>query len=162
MLYALCSLFLPGIGQVLLSRHARGVIIFFSIIILLDIALIILPLYDGSAFGVYGAKGATLRSEFMAPSAAPLYALCFIVYAYNLWDIFNIVYWSNRRALKEKKKTILKRAITYYLKADIDSSRDELKKALKLDKEDINVLYYLSKVWGGGGGSPRSSARSAS
>ncbi|MEK7309660.1 MAG: hypothetical protein AAB038_02440 [Planctomycetota bacterium] len=73
-------------------------------------------------------------------------ALCLCVYLYNLWDIFNIVYYRKRKSLQEKKKILLKQGIKYYLQNDLYAARKELKKTLKLDKDDIDVLYYLFRI----------------
>ena len=73
-------------------------------------------------------------------------ALCLCVYLYNLWDIFNIVYYRKRKSLQEKKKILLKQGIKYYLQNDLYAARKELKKTLKLDKDDIDIIYYLSRI----------------
>jgi tetratricopeptide (TPR) repeat protein len=129
------SVVFPGLGQVLLGRYLKGILIFFSIIILLDLSLVILPIILLFPLGL---PSGTLCSMF--------YALCFLIYLYNLWDISNIVYLRYRKRLQEKKKTILKQSIIYYLQNDLNSAKSELRKALKLDKDDVDTLYYLSRI----------------
>jgi tetratricopeptide (TPR) repeat protein len=125
------SIFFPGLGQVLLSRHLKGLFIFFSVIILLDFAFIILPL--------------TLQHYPAYIQRAAGYTVV-VIYLYNLWDIFNIVYYRHRKSLREKKEALLKEGITYYLQNDFNKARAELKRALKLDNDDIDILYYLSRI----------------
>ena len=48
--------------------------------------------------------------------------------------------------MKERKKTYLKQSIIYYLQNDLINAQKELTKAYKLDKDDVNILYYLSKI----------------
>lgn len=124
------SVFFPGLGQVLLSRYLRGLFFFFFTVIALDLLFIIFP------FIVH--PPAYIR-QFS-------YAALLAVYFYNLWDIFNVVYFRHRSSLRRKKEVLLKSGLTYYLQNDLIWARNELKKALKLDKDDIDVLYYLSLV----------------
>ncbi|MBI5778199.1 MAG: hypothetical protein HZA49_01925 [Planctomycetes bacterium] len=124
------SVFFPGLGQILLSRYLKGLLIFFSAVILLDTSLIVIS-FLFPAFHV-------LRSVLLAS--------CFIIYVYNLVDIFNTVYYRKRKSLREKKKTLLKLGIKYYLQNDLYAAQKELKRALKLDKDDIDIIYYLFRI----------------
>jgi len=126
------SLFFPGLGQVLLSRYLKGLLIFFSVIVLLDLALLIIPFLLPTLYA--------LRST--------LYALCLCIYLYNLWNIFNMIYYRKRKSLRKEKDILLKAGIKCYLQNDLYGARKELKKALKLDKDDIDVLYYLFRIEG--------------
>ncbi|HLD36499.1 MAG TPA: hypothetical protein VJC37_07235 [Planctomycetota bacterium] len=128
------SLFFPGLGQVLLSRYLKGLFIFFSIIILVDLSSVILPL-------IWGWQDSAQARTFAGILAA-------VIYLYNLWDIFNIVYYRKRKSLQRKRGELLKAGIKYYLQNDLYGARKELKKALKLDKDDIDVLYYLFRIEG--------------
>ena len=129
------SIFFPGLGQVLLSRYLKGLIIFFSIIILLDLSFIIIPFV---VIPATDSAGPTICFTFNMVSV--------FVYLYNLWDIFNIVYYRKRKSLRKKKDILLKEGIKYYLQDDLYSARKELKRALKLDKDDIDMLYYLFRT----------------
>jgi len=131
MFAAILSIIFPGLGQVAISRYLKGIIIFFSIIISLDIALIIIPLVLPEDYLQFKNK---------------LLLLTAIIYIYNLWDIFNLVYFRHRKSMKERKKTYLKQSIIYYLQNDLINAQKELTKAYKLDKDDVNILYYLSKI----------------
>jgi hypothetical protein len=124
------SVFLPGLGQVLLSRYLKGLFILFSIIILLDLYLVIIPFLFPTLHA--------LRST--------LYILSVCIYLYNFWDIFNIVYYRKRKSLQERKKFLLKQGVKYYLKNDLYAARQELKRALKLDKDDVDMIYYLGRI----------------
>ncbi|MFH0888223.1 MAG: hypothetical protein V1871_03345 [Planctomycetota bacterium] len=126
------SILLPGLGQVLLSRYRKGLIIFFSIIISLDLSLIILPCLSGW-------KNSERIRLF-------LIILTIIIYLYNLWDIFNIIYWRQRFSLRKKREDLLKQGIVYYLQNDLEKAKKEFMKALKIDNDNIDVLYYLSKT----------------
>lgn len=126
------SILLPGLGQVLLSRYRKGLIIFFSIIISLDLSLIILPCLSGWQ-----------NSEQIRFF---LIALTIIIYLYNLWDIFNIIYWKQRFSRRKKKEDLLKQGIVYYLQNDLERAKKEFMKALKIDNDNIDILYYLSKI----------------
>ncbi|MEW6026990.1 MAG: hypothetical protein AB1599_06835 [Planctomycetota bacterium] len=75
-----------------------------------------------------------------------IYCILIGIYLFNLWDIFNIVYFRKRKSLQEKKRALLKQGIEYYLKNDLYEARKELKNALKLDKDDIDIIYYLTRV----------------
>ena len=68
------------------------------------------------------------------------------LYLYNVWDIFNIVYYRKRKSLKARKDILLKEGIKYYLQNDLYGARKELKNALKLDSDDTDVLYYLFRI----------------
>lgn len=125
------SIFFPGLGQVLLSRHFKGIIMFFSYVILLDMGLLILPF---------------ILPEISPPSVTICIALAVLIYLYNLWDIFNIVYYRHRNSLKEKKTLLVKQGIIYYLKNDMVHAHKEFVRAYKLDKDDIDVIYYLSVI----------------
>jgi tetratricopeptide (TPR) repeat protein len=126
------SILLPGLGQVLLSRYWKGLIVFFSIIILLDMSLVILP--------------CLLGWQDSNQIRILLVSLALIIYLYNLWDIFNIIYWKQRSYLQEKKNALLKQGIIYYLQNDLDNAKNEFMKALKIDDGNIDTLYYLSKT----------------
>lgn len=126
------SILLPGLGQVLLSRYRKGLIVFFSIIISLDLSLIILP----CLLGWQNSKQIGIL----------LVVLAIIIYLYNLWDIFNIIYWKQRVSLQKKKKDMLKQGIVCYLQNDLDKAEKEFIKALKIDNDSIDILYYLSKT----------------
>lgn len=131
------SVLLPGCGQVLLSRYRKGLVLFFSIVISLDLSVIIIP-FLLPTLGVYPAQGGALRFT--------LYALCFIIYLYNIWDIFNIVYWRERNVLRQKKNIFFKQGIIYYLQNDLNNAKKEFIRGLTLDKDDIDIIYYLSKI----------------
>lgn len=131
------SIFFPGLGQVLLSRYLKGLLIFFFTVILLDLSLLIIPFLFPTLHA--------LRSEFTLKG---LYLLSVCIYLYNLWDIFNIVYYRKRKSLQEKKKVLLKQGIKYYLQNDLYAAQKELKRALKLDNDDIDILYYLFRIEG--------------
>jgi len=126
------SLFFPGLGQVLLSRYLKGLFIFFSVIILLDLSLVILPFMLGWQ------DSAQIRTTGIILVAS--------LYLYNVWDIFNIVYYRKRKSLKARKDILLKEGIKYYLQNDLYGARKELKNALKLDSDDTDVLYYLFRI----------------
>lgn len=132
MLPFILSVFFPGLGHVLLSRYIKGLSIFFSVIILLDLSFIIMPFVitpDPDSIG------ASICSAF---NVAAIF-----IYLYNLWDIFNIVYYRKRKSLRRQKNVLLKDGIKFYLQNDLSNARNELKKALKLDNDDIDILYYL-------------------
>ena len=126
------SLFFPGLGQVLLSRYLKGLLIFFSVIILVDLSFVILPF-------IWGWQDSAQVRTFGSILAAS-------IYLYNLWDIFNIIYYRKRKSLRKEKDILLKAGIKCYLQNDLYGARKELKKALKLDKDDIDVLYYLFRI----------------
>lgn len=42
----------------------------------------------------------------------------------------------------------MKAGIKYYLQNDLYGARQELKKALKLDNDDLDILYYLFRIEG--------------
>jgi tetratricopeptide (TPR) repeat protein len=128
------STLLPGLGQILLSRYRKGLIIFFSLIILLDLSLIILP----CLYGWQNSKQIRIV----------IITLVVFIYLYSLWDIFNIVYWRERDSVQNKKRVLLKQGIVYYLQNDLDNAKKEFLEALRLDKDDIDILYYLSKTEG--------------
>jgi hypothetical protein len=128
------SLFFPGLGLVLLSRYLKGLLIFFSVIILVDLSFVILPFIWGWQ------DSAQVRTSVGILVAA--------IYLYNLWNIFNIVYYRKRKSLQKKKEALLKAGIKYYLQNDLYGARKELKKALKLDNDDIDILYYLFRIEG--------------
>ena len=50
--------------------------------------------------------------------------------------------------MRKEKDILLKAGIKCYLQNDLYGARKELKKALKLDKDDIDVLYYLFRIEG--------------
>lgn len=126
------SIFFPGLGQVLLSRYLKGFFIFFSVIILIDLSFVILPFM----WGWQDSAQARVSVGILAAS----------IYLYNLWNIFNIVYYRKRKSLQRVKEVLLKAGIKYYLQNDLYGARKELKKALKLDGDDIDVLYYLFRI----------------
>lgn len=125
------SILFPGLGQVLLSRYLKGVLIFFSTIILLDLSFIIFPFI-------------LPNTHYQLNNILKISAV--LIYLYNLGDIFNIVYYRHRAFLREKKELLIKQGLTYYLQNDIDSAHKEFIKAYKLDKDDIDTIYYLSKA----------------
>ena len=48
--------------------------------------------------------------------------------------------------MRKEKDILLKAGIKCYLQNDLYGARKELKKALKLDKDDIDLLYYLFRI----------------
>lgn len=127
----LLSIFLPGLGQVWLSRYRRGIAIFFSVVILLDLALVIIP--------------------FSAPSLSAiifvLWTLAVIIYIYNLKDIIWIVFLRERRSLTEKKKPIFQEGVKFYLTNNLANAAESFYQVLKLDRDDIDAMFYLALVY---------------
>ncbi|MBI4712576.1 MAG: hypothetical protein HY762_04655 [Planctomycetes bacterium] len=131
LLALLLSVFLPGLGQVWLSRYRRGIALFFSVVILLDLALVIIP--------------------FSVPSLSAiifiLWAFAVIIYIYNLNDIIWVVFLRERRSLAEKKKPLFQEGVKFYLANNLDNAAESFRQVLKLDRDDIDVMFYLALVY---------------
>lgn len=121
------SLFLPGLGHVLLNRYWRGTIIFFLCLISLDLALILLPCISGHT-----------------DVSAAILIFVGIIYFYSLYDIIRIVFLRKRTALTDRRKTLLKDAICYYLNNDSDKACKSLAKILHFDRDDVEATFYLA------------------
>ncbi len=126
------SVFLPGLGQVLLNRYQRGIIIFFLSIISTDMAFVILPCLMESGLNV-------IRPVLLA--------FCAIIYFYNLYDIIWIVLLRERTALKGRKTTLFKNGITAYLRNDFDNARLVFRKILHIDSDDADAIFYLAMAY---------------
>ena len=130
------SLFLPGLGQVLLNRYWRGTIIFFLWLISLDLALVILPC-------ILGATKWENISIFLLVFAA-------IIYLYNIYNITWIVFLRKRASLANNKKRLFKNGIYYYLNNDLDKACKSFVKLLDIDNDDIDAIFYLATAYKAG------------
>lgn len=119
----------PGLGQILTGRYLRGFVFFFSFLIFMDFAFVIIP----CVWGVSDVKKALEISSV-------------IIWCYNIMDILRIVWWRERAHLTEKKTPFFQKTITYYLQNNFPEARKELKKILRLDRDDVDALFYLGAI----------------
>ncbi|MFH1226483.1 MAG: hypothetical protein V1701_01100 [Planctomycetota bacterium] len=125
------SVFLPGLGQVLLERYRRGIIIFFSYIILLDLVFVILPC-------LYGIS-TELKNILLFVSAG--------IYIYNLYNITWIIFLRELDSFLDKKKNLFKNCILLYLKNDIGNALSQTTKLFHIDPDDANSTFYLAMIY---------------
>lgn len=123
---------IPGLGQIFTGRYLRGFVLFFSSLILFDLAFIIIPF-------LWGGTDLANISRGLVFSAL-------IIWIYNLIDIARIVWWRERETLIQQKKPLFQSAFTCYLQNEIAGARKEFRKILQHDRDDIDALFYLGVI----------------
>lgn len=130
---ALILSLMPGLGQILTGRYWRGMVLFFSLLIFVDLALIILPC-------VWGYTQIRDISLALLVSAG-------IVWLYNMVDILRIIWWRERRSFQEKKKPLFQEALALYLRNDLGGALKKFRQILGLDRDDSDALFYVGMVF---------------
>ncbi|MBI4834035.1 MAG: tetratricopeptide repeat protein [Planctomycetes bacterium] len=122
----------PGLGQILTGRYMRGFILFFSFLLFMDFALVIIP---------------CLWSDYYVRDISrALVISSVLIWCYNIMDILRIVWWLERASLTEKKAPFFQKTIAYYLQNNFPEARKELKNILRLDRDDADALFYLGAI----------------
>jgi len=124
------SIILPGLGQVLTGRHRRGVVLFFAYLVFLDLAFIILPCLWGEM----------LLARILSKG---LFISALIIWCYNIIDILRIIWWRERRSLREKKKALFGEVINLYLQNNLMQARTKANEILRIDRDDPDAFFYL-------------------
>jgi len=123
---------IPGLGQILTGRYLRGFILFFSFVILIDLSLVILPF---------------VWENYQIEAVRPVFIIAaVIIWFYNIIDILRIIWWRERENLQKRKITIFQKAFTMYLQDNLIEAEKILRSLLKMDRDDVDTLFYLGVI----------------
>ncbi len=123
----------PGLTQIYLGRYLRGILFFFGFVILLDLGLVIIP--------------CLLLAVPSNPASNGFYLGAGVFWCYHVGDIIRIIWWRERKDLREKKNLLFQDALALYLQDKLDAAQTAFRKILKIDRDDPDALFYLGKIY---------------
>jgi tetratricopeptide (TPR) repeat protein len=133
----LCALLangiLPGAGQILLGYVLRG-LCFFSVFGLL---------VDGLLYGLYGpisGESADRLILFSAFSAA-------LVWGYGVFDVWWVAFGRVRKGRVLRRREHFRSGLVHFLCSRYPEAVHEFETSLKLDREDVDTLFYLGLAY---------------
>lgn len=128
---------IPGLGHILTGRYIRGYIFFFSFLIFIDLAFIILPF--------------VLESYQINAASQAFIIAAVIIWFYSVIDIARIIWWREREIIQKRKIPLFHKVFILYLQNNLAEAEKNLRKLLKIDRDDLDTLFYLGVIYHGQG-----------
>lgn len=123
---------LPGLTQIYLGRYFRGMIFFFSFVLLLDMGLVIIP--------------CVLFAYPDNPVSRGFYMGAVMIWGYHVWDVMRILWWRERKVIQDKKKELFHQMLICYLQDKLTEAVMVLKEILRLDRDDSDAFFHLGVI----------------
>ncbi len=123
---------LPGLTQIYLGRYFRGMLFFFSFILLVDLGLVIIP--------------CVLFAYPDNPVSRGFYMGAGMVWCYHIWDVIRILWWRERKVIQDKKNKLFHQMLICYLQDKLAEAVMVLEEILRMDRDDSNAFFYLGVI----------------
>jgi len=124
------SIILPGLGQMLLGRVARGAMLLITFGVCVDVGLF-------AQFYLH-ALPAARRALTLGP-----YALAALVWLYGIVDAVRLTL-PDVEDVRRRRDEHFRRGLLHFLKDELGEAEAEFGRAIQLDPDDVDARYHLA------------------